>query len=141
MVRMNQRATARGQTASESKQLHLAATGNVQQSQFVHQIANANAEGFGNTQKSKDAGSFLASFQLANVNRVQVSFFRQFFLAKLGALSKSANGFADDLLVSQGFRHAVSGKQEAGEINTVYSTLFFPCLFLGKGIKIYNDSE
>jgi hypothetical protein len=35
-------------------------------------------------------------------------------------------------LMSQGFCHAFSGKQEAGETNTVHSPLFLSCTFLGK---------
>ena len=108
-------------------------SGGGQKSEFVHQVTDANAEGFGDSQQGENTGSFFTPFQFTNVNRMQFGSFRQFFLAQFGKFSVAANRFADDFLMSQGFRHALSSKQEAGGINTVHSTLFFLARFLGKG--------
>ena len=93
-------------------------------SQLVHQIADTDVERLGNSHERHYAGGFFAPFQLANIDRVQISFLGQFFLTQLGTLSETANAFADNFLMSQGFGHAYSGKQEAAGKNTVNSPLF-----------------
>lgn len=130
---MNQKATAKKQSASGVvKEFLLATARNERPSQFIHQITDTNAKSLGNSHERKNAGRFLAAFQFAHINRVQVGLLRQFFLTQLGALSETANRFADNFLMSQGFCHAFSGKQEASETNTVHSPLFLSCTFSGK---------
>jgi len=104
-------------------------------SKLVNQITDANAKSFGDSDKSINTGYFLAPFQFTDVNRMQVSLFRQFFLTHFGAPSEPANGFADDFRMSQRFGHAFSGKHEAGAKNTVHSPLFCSCHVSACGVK------
>lgn len=93
-------------------------------SEFVHQVAHPHSQRLGNSHERRNAGGFLATFQFADIDRVQIGFFRQLFLAQFGGLAKFANGVANDFLMLLGFFHAFSGKQEAGRSNTVHSPLF-----------------
>ena len=126
---MNQKVTATRGCAKIAAHFPFTAARGSRHSQFVNQIAHPNAKGLGDSHEGMNTGRFLASFQFANVNRMQVSFFRQSFLTHFGALSEPANGFADDFRMSQRFSHALSGKQEAGANNTVNSPLFCSCNF------------
>jgi hypothetical protein len=110
-------------------------------SQFINQIAHPDAKSLGDSHEGMNTGRFLASLQFANVNRMQVSFFRQSFLAHFGALSEPANGFADDFRMSQRFSHALSGKQEAGANDTVNSPLFCSCSFSTRGLETGKNLE
>jgi hypothetical protein len=98
-------------------------------SKFVNEIADTHIECFRNSHESEYAGSFLAAFQFTDINGMQIGFFGQFFLAQLSTLTVSANCFANYFLMSLGFGHAISGKQEGGKINTVHSPLFWACAF------------
>ena len=103
------------------------------ESDLLNQITHPHPQGFGNPHQGINARRFLPPFNLPHINWMQVGLFSQFFLAQPGAFSELANGFADYFMMSQRFAHACSGKQEAGEINTVHSTLFYSCLPRQKG--------
>jgi len=135
---MNQRATAAKRGAEKSPASEIVSRRFKvcpAVSKLVNQIPDANVQGFGNPHQGENTGRFFTPFQFTHVNRMQFGSFGQFFLAQFGKFSVTANGFADDFLMSQGFRHAFSGKQEAGEINTVHSPLFLSCTFAGDRVK------
>jgi hypothetical protein len=138
---MNQKVMATGECARIAAHFPFTAVRGSRRSQFVNQITHPNAKGLGNSHKGMNTGRFLTAFQFANVNRMQVSFFRQSFLTHFGAFSESANSFADDFRMSQRFSHALSGKQEAGANDTVNSPLFCSCSFSATGLEIDVNLE
>jgi len=110
-------------------------------SKLVNQISNTNTKSLGNPREGKNAGRFFAAFQFTDIDRVQVGFLRQLFLTQFGTFSKTANGFANDFLMSQSFCHAFSGKQEAGRNKTVHSPLFLSCKFFNWSVKTCSNSD
>ena len=134
---MNQRATAakRGTEKSPARKRVSRHSEIRPISKLVNQIPHTNVQGFGDSHQGENTGSFFTPFQFTNVNRMQFGSFRQFFLTQLGKFSVAANRFANNFLMSQGFRHAFSNKQEAGEFNTVHSPLFLSCTFAGERVK------
>ena len=131
---MNQREMEKTQNATGvTRRFSWTAAPTPRRSQLIHQVPNTNVHSFSNSHQGKNTRSFFTAFQLSHINRMQFGSFREFFLAQFGKFSVTANGFADDFLMSQGFRHAFSGKQEAGEINTVHSPLFFAFCSPGRG--------
>jgi CheY-like chemotaxis protein len=109
------------------------------QSNFVHELPHLHLESLGDPNQGGNAGRFLAPFHFADIDGMQVGFFRQFFLTQSSLLAEAANGFADDFLMSHWFCHSCSRKQEVDEINTVHSPLFFPCAISKKRIKPHRD--
>ena len=65
----------------------------------VKQITNANTQRFGDAHQSMDAHRLLATFNLAKVNRVQVSLFGEFLLTYFRSFSVLTNRLTDELLV------------------------------------------
>jgi hypothetical protein len=63
-------------------------------SEVGNQVAHANTEGFGNPHQGVHGNIFHPAFDGADINRMQVGFFSEFFLAQLGLLPANPNGFA-----------------------------------------------
>ena len=71
------------------------------------------------------ADPLFTPFNLANINRVQVSLFRQFFLTQSRSVAALADGIAQDFKLLRFAWHHLAGKQEAGEPDTPNMGLFF----------------
>jgi hypothetical protein len=100
-------------------------------SKFVNQIAGANTESFGDSQQRVKTDPLLAAFNLANVNRVQIGFFGQLFLAQNSLLAVVANGITQYFELSRA-RHNATAKQRHAGWRTPNMGLFGACKFLGK---------
>ena len=68
-------------------------------------IARFNSDGFGNPQKRVKADPLLATFNLANVNRMKVGFFGQLFLTQTRLYAVLANGVAENFKLLELARH------------------------------------
>jgi hypothetical protein len=94
--------------------------------QFFNQIPSPDAEGLGDPQKGMKANPLFATLHFADINRMQIRFFRQFFLTQLGRFAILANGFAKnfkDLLT----RHSLLGNHCRVKLKTPNMGLFSPC--------------
>jgi hypothetical protein len=81
---------------------------------IVYEVAEPDAQGFGDPHQGVNAYRLLAAFNLPEINGMQVRLFGQLFLAHFCGLAMPTDGFADDFLMEQAFRHALSPKQEGG---------------------------
>jgi hypothetical protein len=93
-------------------------------SQFVNQIANTDIEGFRNSQKCVKTDPLFSAFNFANVNRVQIGFFRELFLAQANFFSAISDGVAQDFQLSR-TRHNPLGEQDRRNLRTPNMGLFF----------------
>jgi hypothetical protein len=92
-------------------------------SKFVNQITDVNAKSFGNSQKRVQANPLLSAFDFADINRMQVGFFRQFFLAHADMLPAIPNGVTQDFQLSR-TRHSFLAKHESAKTRTPKMGLF-----------------
>jgi len=90
---------------------------------LVNQITDANAKSFGNSQKRVQANPLLSAFDFADINRMQVGFFCQFFLAHADMLPAIPNGVTQDFQLSR-TRHSFLAKHECAETRTPNMGLF-----------------
>ena len=132
---MNQRnrATAKG-IAGVARHFPWTTASTARQLQFVHQIADANAEGFGYAQQCVQADPLFSTFNFANINRVQVGFFGQTFLAQTSQLAAVADGVTEDFQLAR-TRHSFLGKQDCPKHDTPNMGLFLSCTFSGERVK------
>ncbi len=96
-------------------------------SKVIHQIAHADAEGLSDTQQSMKTNPLLTALDLADVNRVQIGLFGQFFLAHAGSVAVFSDGFSKDSEMWFGPRHGCSEKHEGEQANTPNMGLFEHC--------------
>ena len=132
---MNQRnrATAKG-VAGVARHFPWTTASIARQLQFVHQIADTNAEGFGYAQQCVKADPLFSTFNFANINGMQVGFFSQTFLAQTNLLTAIADGVTEDFQLAR-TRHSVSGKQDRAKHDTPKMGLFLSCTFSGERVK------
>lgn len=62
----------------------------------VNQGARLHSDCFGNPQKRMETDPLLAAFHLANINRMQLGFFSQFFLAQARLSAALADGVPEN---------------------------------------------
>jgi hypothetical protein len=95
------------------------------ESELSEKLAHVDAEGIGYPHKGMKANPLFASLDFAHIDRVQVGFLRQFFLAHAGLGAVLADCFADDfeLLLSRA-RHRPPSKQSDQKANTPNMGLF-----------------
>ena len=103
-------------------------------SKFVHQIADANAKGFGYAQQCVQADPLFSTFNFANINRMQVGFFGQTFLAQASMLAAVADGVTEDFQLAR-TRHSFLGKQDRVKHDTPNMGVFLYCRFLGERVN------
>jgi len=132
---MNQRnrATAKG-VAGVARHFPWTTASTARQLQFVHQIADTNAEGFGYAQQCVQADPLFSTFNFANINRMQVGFFGQTFLAQTSLLAAVADSVTEDFQLAR-TRHSVSGKQDRAKHDTPNMGVFLSCTFSGESVK------
>ena len=82
--------------------------------QVVNNVAQLDAQGFGNSQEGINGDGPVGAFDLADINRVKIGLLSQFFLAQAGFLSAGANVFSDELAVFWNGRHKPSRNQQGG---------------------------
>lgn len=87
-------------------------------SKINHQIAHAYAEGLGNTQQSMKTDPLLTAFDLADVNRMKIGLFRQFFLAHASSVAVFSDRLSKDFEMWFWPRHGCLEKQEGEQANT-----------------------
>ena len=97
-----------------------------------HQIAQANPQRLGDPHERMHAHRLFAPLDFADIDRVQLRLFREFFLRQRGALAVFPNCFTDDFAMLVGFRHRCVGNQGWGGTDTVLNPLFFRLLSLGR---------
>lgn len=71
-----------------------------------------------------NAHRLFAALNLPQIDRMQLGFFRQLFLAYVGFLPVFSDGRADEFSMPDVFCHSRSGKQQLGDENTVHTLLF-----------------
>ncbi len=97
-------------------------TGGGRKSEFIHQITDANDEGFGNRHERIHRNCPMAIFQQRNKNHRQSRFLGNRFLRQFNPLSMHSNFFAQGAAVFLNRRHN-SYKQVSGENDIYYSLI------------------
>ena len=64
--------------------------------EFRNQIAEANAEDFGNSQQGVQANPLFSAFNFADINRMQTGLFSQFFLTHASLFAIFTNGITQN---------------------------------------------
>jgi hypothetical protein len=110
--------------------------------QIINQITPFDAESLGDPQKRMKANPLFSPFYLANINRMQIRFFRQLFLTQFSRFAVFANRFAknfEGLLT----RHSLLGKHCRVKLKTPNMGLFTPCASAGSLHELtpYLESE
>ena len=75
-------------------------------SHINHQITHFHAQRFGDPHQSMNADGLFSAFNLAEINRMQLGSFREFFLAHASFFAAPSNSVPNQLLMWQPFRHA-----------------------------------
>lgn len=75
-------------------------------SKVFDQLAHTHAEGFGDAHQGVNTGGLLTPLDLAEINRMQIGFFGQFFLAHPARFAMFPDGFANYFLMRLLSRHA-----------------------------------
>lgn len=132
MVRMNHRARAERQTATE--RFHFLAARGARHLQVVHQIADADTQGFGNFQHGGQRSLHVATLDFANEVMMQVRLFRQFLLGEARSLAVAADFVAQQAPIIWFGWHLLSWKQEGRGAYTHY-TVFYACIPFGKDLE------
>lgn len=96
-------------------------------SKFVNQIAGFHAKSFGHPQKRMKADPLFSPLDLADINRMQVGLFRQFFLAQSRRVAALANGIAQDFKLLRFAWHQLPAEQEGEKSDTPNTGLFCAC--------------
>jgi hypothetical protein len=102
---------------------------------FRNQIAQPNAQGFGNSNQRTNTDRFTSTLHLAKINRMQIRLLRQFFLTHSGIFAVFADSFANFFLMGEMGCHAPLGNQQSARNNTRQNLLIVLQSFR-KGIKI-----
>ena len=82
----------------------------------IHQVAHLYAERFGNPYQGMKADPLLSPFHFADINRVQVGFFRQYFLAHARLGAKFPDAIPQNFEILSRSCHRVSAKQWGGKL-------------------------
>jgi hypothetical protein len=104
--------------------------------EFFNQVAHTDTQRLGNSHQGKNTGRFFSPFQFANINRMQVGFFRQFFLAQFGAFAVATNRFADDFLMLHRFRHISQAIRKRAKSTQCIALYLFYCTISIEGVKV-----
>ena len=97
------------------------------QSKPFNQITRFHTKGFGNAQQRMKAYPLFTAFNFADINRMQVGLFGQFFLAQAGLVAVSPNGVTEGFEILSRTRHSGSAKQGGLELRTPNMGLFSAC--------------
>ncbi len=89
-----------------------------------NQLAQTNAEGFGNPNQRANANRFTPALNFAEINGVQIRLFRQFFLTHSGIFAVFADCFANFFLMGRMCCHSSLGNQQSAGMNTRLNLLF-----------------
>ena len=98
-----------------------------ERSNLRHQIAETHFQGFGDSDQRMNAHRLFAALDLAEIDGMQLGFFRQFFLADADCIPMFSDGCADEFSMPRFVCHSRSGKQQPSGENTVHTLLSF-CL-------------
>jgi hypothetical protein len=101
-------------------------------SEFGHQIAHLHAEGSGDSYQGMNTCCLLSTFDLAKIDWMQVSFFRQLFLAHIGFPTMFADGFPDYFLIWQLSRHTRYASKKWKDKTHCITFYFLLALFVEK---------
>jgi hypothetical protein len=92
--------------------------GTPSRSKPVHKIAYAHAQSLGHAQKSMKTDPLLSALDLSDVNRMQIGFFCELFLAHACSIAVVADRLSNDLEMWFGPRHGCLEKQDGEPRNT-----------------------
>lgn len=84
----------------------------------MHQLAHAHAQSLAHTQQSVQTDPLFATFDLADVNRMQIGLLRECFLTHACSFAVLSNRIAKDFEILFRARHKHLRKQEAAPCNT-----------------------
>ncbi len=99
--------TAGGLTSPQTKELEV-----------PEKVTRRDAQCFRNSQKRMEADPLLAALDLAYIDRMQLSLFRQLFLAHPGLVAVLPDRRTEDFELLSGVRHSPPKEQEDGKWNT-----------------------
>ena len=138
---MKQQPTAKRRGAKGiAKYSHWFAANDAQQSQFINQIAGFYPKSLRYPQKRVQADPLLSTFNLADINWMQVGLFSQLLLAHPCGLATVSNGVTQDFQLAR-TRHGTLGEQDRVKLNTPNMGLFLSCSFSGKGVETHDGLE
>jgi hypothetical protein len=100
------------------------------------QVAGLNAQSPGNPQKRVQADPLLTPFNLSDIDRVQIRFFRQLFLAEASLGPATADRGPKGLELLSGRRHSPERKQESAKRNTPNMGALFLLAVLSSSEKL-----
>ena len=109
------------------------------QLEVFDEITNPNTQGFGNPQKRVKADPLLSPFNFANINRMQISLFRQLFLTHSNLVAVFPNGVSKRFKVLSRACHSGSGKQGGLELKTPNKGLFFRLHYLWEVYRLFIE--
>lgn len=84
---------------------------------FLNQVAHPDAKDFGNPNQGVHRNIFRPAFNGADINRMQISLFRELFLTKSGLLAISPDGSSKNSTIFQVWQHDIATRQETVRTN------------------------
>ncbi len=104
-------------------------------SKIANNVAQPDAEGFGNSQQRVNRDRPFRPFHLTDVNGMEVRFFSQFLLAEFSLLTVQSNILADQTAMFWRTNHSPLPKQQAPGRSHKLPALDCSCVFLESGIQ------
>lgn len=99
-------------------------TNRANQSEFANQITRLDSQRLGDAQQRVQTDPLLAAFDFSHINRVQIGFFRKFFLTHPNPFAAIPYGVAQNFQLSR-TRHGLSAKQDQPKERTPNMGLFY----------------